>query len=131
MLIHKKLYYFKRMYSYVDIILVCSNLLLCGLILREVWHLHDNNESKEESSQMETVRRAGVITTALLSVRMTYMLKIVDQVAPLIDIIGRIFYDIKYFMLVMFLFGIALANCFSLLANNQIDLDDLSDEEID
>jgi hypothetical protein len=78
---------------------------------------------------MSVVRRLGVITTFLLSVRMTYMMKIIDEVAPLIDIIGCIFYDIRTFILIMVLFGLALANCFSLLGNNQIDLDNISDDE--
>ena len=57
------------------------------------------------------------------------MMKIIDEVAPLIDIIGCIFYDIRYFILIMVLFGLALANCFSLLANNQIDMDNISHDD--
>jgi hypothetical protein len=50
-------------------------------------------------------------------------LKLVDQIAPIIDIIIRIVFDIKWFMFVFVLSIAAFSTSFFLLGRNQIDYD--------
>lgn len=59
-------------------------------------------------------------------------MKLVDSIAPFIDIIIQIVIDIKYFMMVFIMAMLALSISFYLLAQNQLDFDiknDLTREE--
>ena len=59
----------------------------------------------------------------------TYFLSLVDNVAPLIDIIFQILFDIKYFIVVLMIFVLMIAMCFQLLASLQVDFDGIDEEE--
>ena len=50
-------------------------------------------------------------------------MKLVDSIAPFIDIIIQIVFDIKYFMMVFIMAMVSLAISFFLLAQNQLDYD--------
>lgn len=50
-------------------------------------------------------------------------MKLVDSIAPFIDIIIQIVFDIKYFMMVFIMAMVSLALSFFLLAQNQLDYD--------
>ena len=50
-------------------------------------------------------------------------MKLVDSIAPFIDIIIQIVIDIKYFMMVFIMAMLALSISFYLLAQNQLDFD--------
>ena len=52
-----------------------------------------------------------------------YYMKLVDSIAPFIDIIIQIVIDIKYFMMVFVMAMLALSISFYLLAQNQLDFD--------
>ena len=57
-------------------------------------------------------------------------MKLVDQIAPLIDIIIQVFIDIKWFLFVFLCFIISFAIAFYLLGSNQMEHDDLTEDEI-
>ena len=57
-----------------------------------------------------------------------YFMKLVDNIAPLIDIIIRIFGDIKWFMFVFLCVLCAFGIAFYLLAANQIQFDEIPEE---
>lgn len=59
----------------------------------------------------------------------TYFLSLVDNVAPLIDIIFQILFDIKYFIVVLMIFVLMIAMCFQLLASLQVDFDGIDEDE--
>jgi hypothetical protein len=50
-------------------------------------------------------------------------MKLVDSIAPFIDIIIQIVFDIKYFMMVFIMAMVSLALSFFLLGQNQLDYD--------
>ena len=62
----------------------------------------------------------------LFSIRIFYFMALIDEISPLVDIIFKIFSDIKYFMLVFILTVIVFAFSFFLLGQNQLDFDDLT-----
>ena len=88
----KGLYFFLRFYSWVDIALATSNFTICYYIFYDIYFITEDLPPDEmkliEKDSMQIIRMAGVFTTALLSFRMTYILKLIDSIAPLIDIIG-------------------------------------------
>ena len=56
-------------------------------------------------------------------------MKLVDEIAPLIDIIIQVFFDIKWFLFVFMAFLLSFSVAFYLLGNNQRQFDNLTDEE--
>ena len=50
-------------------------------------------------------------------------MKLVDSIAPFIDSIIQIVFDIKYFMMVFIMAMVSLALSFFLLGQNQLDYD--------
>ena len=46
-------------------------------------------------------RQLNVIGIIALYVKASYFLSLVDEIAPLIDIIKQIFYDVRYFVIVL------------------------------
>jgi hypothetical protein len=83
------------------------------------------------TEKVKSQRVIAVLGTITLYMKASYFLSLIDSVAPLIDIIFRCLYDIKWFLGVMMFYIIMLGNCFSLLARNQIDFDNLTEEEIE
>ena len=65
----------------------------------------------------------------LFSIRIFYFMALIDEISPLVDIIFKIFSDIKYFMLVFILSVIVFAFSFFLLGQNQLDFDELVPED--
>jgi hypothetical protein len=75
---------------------------------------------------MESVKIQRVLSSfAILCflAKTFYYLKLVDQIAPIIDIIIRIVFDIKWFMFVFVLSIAAFSTSFFLLGRNQVDYD--------
>lgn len=60
---------------------------------------------------------------------MSYFLSLVDQVAPLIDIIVQIFIDMKWFMVVLLIYILMFAQCFQIMSHSQVDFDNLTADE--
>ena len=63
-----------------------------------------------------------------LFLKVTYFMSLFDKVAPLIDMIAKIFFDIKYFMIILLFYIVCFSQCFCYIARNQIDFDDLTDD---
>lgn len=57
--------------------------------------------------------------------KMLYFMKLIESISPLIYIIIRIFYDIKWFMITLVIILFAFSNSFQLIAMNQIEDDNL------
>jgi len=72
-----------------------------------------------------------VFGTIVLYMKATYFFSLIDAVAPLVDIIFRIIFDIKWFMAIMAFYILMLGKCFDLLGTSQIEFDNLSEEDID
>lgn len=60
--------------------------------------------------------------------RLMYFMQIIDQVAPLINIILLIFTDIGWFVIVLAISIFAFANSFFIIAKNQMKYDNLDTE---
>lgn len=76
------------------------------------------------------LRPVNCLIIFLLVVNGFQFLQLNDNISPFIDIFYQIFADIKHFMLILVVFGFACANCFWLLALNQLEYDGLSEAEV-
>lgn len=83
----------------------------------------------EFESGSKFIRYVAVIGVCCLFMKMSYFLSLLDPVAPLIDIIVQIFFDMKYFLLVLVLYMYMLSVCFKIIAQSQIDFDYIDEED--
>lgn len=80
-----------------------------------------------DTSHPKILRILESIGILLLSIKSLYYLKLIDDIAPIVDIILRILSDIKYFMVIFVVIVFAFAISFYLLGKNQVDFDDIED----
>jgi hypothetical protein len=71
-----------------------------------------------------------MIGQMVLFTKFQYYLSLVDNIAPLINVFFKIFYDISGIMIVIVLLLWSSAFSFYILAQNQINFDNLSDEDM-
>lgn len=65
----------------------------------------------------------------MLYTKASYFLSLVDEIAPLIDIIKQIFYDIRWFIIVLAIYVFMFAQAFEQLSNNQMEFDEISEDD--
>ena len=81
-------------------------------------------------SIVKAQRNLEAICIFLLYTKNGYFLSLIDATAPLIDNITEVIYDIRFFIVVVMIQGFAFALSFFIIAQNQLDFDELSDEEM-
>jgi len=57
-------------------------------------------------------------------------MQLIDQIAPLVNIIIKVFQDIGWFMMIMSVSIFMFANSFFIIAQNQIDFDELEEDQM-
>ena len=72
----------------------------------------------EVENQVQMLRISQAFLTMLIYFRSLYFLSLVDKISPIIDIFYRICWDIKYFVLVLFILLYMFASCFHTLGEN-------------
>ena len=75
-------------------------------------------------------RETAAILLLLVGHKFVQNLKMVDEIAPLISIITKIFDDIRYFMFILILCMFLFAQCFRMFGLNQIEYDNANPEDI-
>jgi hypothetical protein len=80
---------------------------------------------KDYMDQTIVLRRWLIFGQILLFLKFQQFLQLIDQVAPLIQIIFQIMADILWFMFILILFCIMFTFSFYLLAQNQLDFDNI------
>lgn len=81
----------------------------------------DDVHVKEESS----LRVVEAFIAILIWNKSLYFMSLVNEIAPLVTIIFKVFYDILNFMLVLAIVILAFANSFYLIGKNQAQFDDI------
>lgn len=81
----------------------------------------DDVHIKEESS----LRVVEAFIAILIWNKSLYFMSLVNEIAPLVTIIFKVFYDILNFMLVLAIVILAFANSFYLIGKNQAQFDDI------
>jgi hypothetical protein len=104
-----RLNYFRRFYSIIDIGFV---LFIIWLILRIVISFNYDFDKESFEIFITHERDISVICQLFLYMKFTYFVGLVDKIAPLIDIIFKILYDIRHFGMVLLVIIFALAQCF-------------------
>ena len=110
--------FFKRIYTWFDIFFYTFNTIASMMALR--------GEGLETIEQQRILQSFG---TLFFLAKTFYFMKLVDEIAPLIDIIIQVFFDIKWFLFVFMAFLLSFSVAFYLLGNNQRQFDNLTDEE--
>lgn len=105
-----------------------STTLYLFYCIYKVFNIECSDEQVE--AIIKSCRYLQVIGVITLYTKASYFLSLIDEIAPLIDIIKQIFYDIRYFMLVLGIYCVMFANSFNYLSRNQLDFDHLSENEI-
>ena len=119
--------FFMRMYSYLDMIYILQNFVTYYSML----FIFTKDMTEEEfMTKVKQQRLIACIGTITLYSKASYYLSLIDQIAPLIDIIVQIFYDMKWFMVVLIIYVIMLANCFKMMGETQLDFYASDDDEV-
>lgn len=90
----------------------------------------DDHESIDFENNIKFIRHMEVIGIVMIYVKATYFFSLVDVLAPLMDIIKKIFIDIKDFIFIMCFFITGFATCFYLVGLNQLEFDDITEAEM-
>jgi len=93
--------YFSRMYSLFDLMYIVqffTTYVLINVLLTTDYTF------EEFEVKANLIRYIGIFGTICLFLKFSYFLSLVDQIAPLIDIIFQIFFEMRYFSLVLFIY---------------------------
>ena len=80
-------------------------------------------------SEMKNLRIVESILSVVIFVKLIYFMQLIDKIAPLVDTILVIMKEMMSFMIILLIIILSLANCYFLLAQNQVDIQILRDKE--
>ena len=122
--------YFKRFYSIVEVVYIVLVVLITIFCVSQL--IGDMTEQSYDNFERFTKieRCLEAISVFIIYVKAGYFLSLIDSIAPLMDNIAQVFWDIRYFIFVLVLQLIAFASCFYLLGQNQLQFDNISEEEL-
>jgi hypothetical protein len=95
--------FFRSVWAYFDIFYVIINTLISLTFL--------NNKI----IAINNLRKVEAILSIVIVGKLAYYMQLVDEIAPLVNIIIRIFYDILWFVLLLIIALFSLANAFYLI----------------
>jgi hypothetical protein len=81
----------------------------------KIWAIRFNEGTisvDEFQSNVILARQVNVIGIVVLYTKASYFLSLIDEIAPLIDIIKQIFYDIRWFVIVLGIYVFMFAKAF-------------------
>lgn len=119
--------FLKRIYSYIDITMLCLHLMIFVNYYSLIFNTAMDYETFERD--IKFLRYCQVLNALCQFGRFTYFLTLFDQLAWLLDVIKVIFIDIFYFMIIMTILGVGFSICFFIIAQNQVQFDEITDEE--
>lgn len=61
------------------------------------------------------------ILSILIILKLVYFMQLIDEIAPLVNIIIKIFKEIYYFCMILFVIIIAFSHAFQQIGRNQAD----------
>mmetsp|Transcript_18470 Transcript_18470/g.28338 ORF Transcript_18470/g.28338 Transcript_18470/m.28338 type:complete len:119 (-) Transcript_18470:543-899(-) len=108
--------YFMRVYSLLDLLYVIMNLVIFYSMYSRL--VQETMEENEFINSIEMERYYEVAAILTLYAKASYFLSLVDQIAPLIDIIVQIIYDIRAFLFIVGLYVYGLSKCFNLIGQS-------------
>lgn len=82
-------------------------------------------------SDTKWLRYLEVVGILIIYIKASYYLSLSDDLGPLMDIVKRIIYDIRWFICILLIYGLCFATCFRLLAYSQIQYDQISEDDLE
>ena len=107
--------YWKSPWAYVDVLYTVLNFTVTLSIMGHF--------------SLEFFRKVQAFLALVVWGKCLYFLQLIDDIAPLIHIIFRIFSDIKWFVILLAIEMFAFANCFYLIGKNQLQYDSITKDE--
>lgn len=98
---------------WIDLIYIIVNLMV-GLYMVE-FYLFGYSNYKRDITNQRYLNCLGII---LIYLKGSFYLSLIDAVAPLIDIMRRIAYDIRYFVFILCVYGFGFAFCFYIISKS-------------
>ena len=112
--------FFKRIYTWFDVVFYSLNTIASYKAM--------------SGDGLETLKSQRILQSFCIIFFLAknfYFMKLVDEIAPLIDIIIQVFFDIKWFLFVFMGFLVSFCIAFFLLGSNQLQFDNITEEEHD
>jgi len=106
--------YFKRFYSWLDLIILIVNISLFTQFTRIIGV--DNTENWNEYKELTmAVRYTIIIGVIVYFSKLLYFMSLVEKIAPFVDTIFRCVIDIGYFGVILIIMSFAFAWAFWIL----------------
>jgi len=108
--------YLKNKRALFDISLCLLNLYVSiGIFIGNTDNTPENPRAGAKSARV-----IQAIVSIMIWTKSLYYMRLVDELAPLVSIIFKIFYDIRFFVVTLTIGIFAFANAFYLIGKNQI-----------
>lgn len=115
--------YLKNHWAIIDVVFCMLNIYISLGIFGDSSGFADDKVGWKDQRIIEAIVAVLIWTKSL------YYMQLSDHMAPLVLIIFKVFFDIKWFILTLSIAIFAFSNSFYLLGKNQIMYDELSKEE--
>jgi hypothetical protein len=122
--------FFKNFQNYAGMIMVILFFLYCFFVHVSLGFVDSHNHQRTDFIHYITGERyIEVILVFFLTQRFFNFLELYDETSPLMDIIFKIFSDIKWFVMVFLVVIFGISVCFYLIGQLQMDFDGLTADE--
>ena len=103
----------KKSLFWIDFSYIIVNLLV-GIYMFEFW-LQGYGDYINDIKNQRYLNCAGIF---LIYLKGSFYLSLIDAIAPLIDIMRRIAFDIRYFVFILLVYGFGFAFCFNIIGKS-------------
>ena len=113
--------------AFLDIGFSLLNIVICISIYAGV--LYGGADDLDERSGSHYLRWLQAFAAIVIWAKSLYFMQVIDDMAPLVHIIYKVFSDIKYFVCIMIVVLGAFANAFYLMGKNQVQFDEIESKD--
>lgn len=124
--------YFMRIWSLVDVTLLLITIVILSEFFSHSYSFDNGTFSLDYDSykqHTQSLRIMFMVGQVLLFTKTLQFITMIDWIAPLVSIARKILDDIKGFIVILLIISLTLAFAFYLLAQNQLNFDELTPSE--
>lgn len=127
------LVYLKRKWTWVDLIVLVLSITILTYFFGFASNISDGTYISKYNYYVEQttiIRIMLMFGQMLLFTKSQYFLSMIDHISPLISIAFQIMVDILGFLVILIIFMFSFSFAFFILAQNQLNFDNLSPEDV-